>query len=237
MNPSNTILFSTQASLNTARELHTRAGQTISIEIQNPFPLQQVLKRIMDITLAIVGLILLAPVLLLISTLIKATSPGPILYKSLRIGKNRHPFYMYKFRTMCVEADSLRDELRQKANLQGNLFKLHNDPRVTPLGKFLRACSLDELPQLINVILGNMSLVGPRPLPPDESDLFESPYHLRFQVLPGITGMWQVNGRSTLNFKQLCELELSYVLHWNLWMDIKIILKTVPAVLKSRGAY
>jgi lipopolysaccharide/colanic/teichoic acid biosynthesis glycosyltransferase len=144
---------------------------------------------------------------------------------------------MYKFRTMSVDADARRDELRKQANLEGNLFKLENDPRVTPIGKILRALSLDELPQLFNVVLGDMSLVGPRPLPADESQLFEDPYTLRFQVYPGITGTWQVSGRSKLSFAQLCQLEMGYVLDWSLATDLGILLQTLPAVLASRGAY
>jgi lipopolysaccharide/colanic/teichoic acid biosynthesis glycosyltransferase len=169
--------------------------------------------------------------------LIKLTSTGPVLYKSERIGKNYQPFYMYKFRTMTVDADAKRDELRKQANLEGGLFKLENDPRVTAIGKILRALSLDELPQLLNVVRGEMSLVGPRPLPADESQLFEDPYTLRFQVYPGITGLWQVSGRSNLNFAQLCQLEMGYVMDWSLASDLGILLQTLPAVLASRGAY
>lgn len=136
-----------------------------------------------------------------------------------------------------MNADALREQLRQEANLQGDLFKLENDPRVTPIGKLLRAYSLDEFPQLLNVLKGDMSLVGPRPLPADESELFETPFTLRFNVLPGVTGKWQVSGRSNLSFSDLCQLELSYVLQWNLLQDFAILLKTIPAVLMSKGAY
>lgn len=198
--------------------------------------IQKFTKRVLDVVLATAGLIALSPLLLVIALMIKLTSPGPVIYKSLRIGKNYQPFHMYKFRTMHVNADSMRDELRKQAKLEGNLFKLANDPRIIPVGKVLRATSLDELPQLVNVILGQMSLVGPRPLPPDESYLFQAPYTLRYHVTPGITGIWQVSGRSKLDFKQFCKLELTYVLHWNLWEDIRILLKTVPAVLSKSGA-
>ncbi len=201
------------------------------------FHCQQFLKRSIDILGASLGLLMLSPILAIIALLIKVTSPGPIFYKSLRIGKNYEQFYMYKFRTMRTDADALREKLRQENNLQGNLFKLKNDPRVTRFGRFLRALSLDELPQLINVIKGDMSLVGPRPLPPDESQLFEKPYTLRFNVTPGVTGAWQVSGRSQLDFQKLCHLELSYIVEWNLWQDIRILFKTLPAVLTSNGAY
>ncbi|MGE0199772.1 MAG: sugar transferase [Candidatus Melainabacteria bacterium] len=200
------------------------------------FRLQHLAKRSLDILLTVLGLIAISPLLLTIALLIGITSPGPIIYKSKRIGKNYKPFYMYKFRTMATNADDLREQLRQQANLQGELFKIDNDPRITWIGKYLRATSLDELPQLLNVILGDMSLVGPRPLPPDESDYFMPPFTNRFNVLPGITGLWQVSGRSNLSFKQLSQLELSYVLDWSLWNDLKILLNTVPVVLLRRGA-
>lgn len=201
------------------------------------FRCQQALKRVVDVILAGLGLVLISPLLLLIALSIKLTSPGPVFYVSERIGKDYRPFGMIKFRTMTVDADSRRDALREEANLQGELFKLKNDPRVTPIGRMLRACSLDELPQLFNVLRGDMSLVGPRPLPPDESRLFEEPFTLRFQVYPGVTGAWQVNGRSNSSFHQLCRLEMNYLLGWNLWSDVRIMLQTVPAVLCSRGAY
>lgn len=198
--------------------------------------IQQGLKRTIDITGALTGLIVLSPVFFVLALLVKLTSPGPVFYNSLRVGKQYQPFYMLKFRTMQVNADAIRDQLRAEANLEGNLFKLANDPRITPIGKALRAFSLDELPQLVNVLKGDMSLVGPRPLPPDEAHLFEAPYTMRYDVLPGITGAWQVGGRSQLDFQQLCQLELGYVRQWNILKDIKILLKTVPAVLLSRGA-
>jgi lipopolysaccharide/colanic/teichoic acid biosynthesis glycosyltransferase len=201
------------------------------------YKLQQGLKRLMDLTLTILGLIMISPILIVLGAMVKVTSPGPIFYKSLRIGKGYKPFYMLKFRTMRTDADALREQLRQEAGLEGNLFKIENDPRVTKFGAFLRAFSLDELPQLLNVLRGEMSLVGPRPLPPDESALFDAPYTLRFNATPGITGLWQVSGRSNLNFKQLCELEFSYVTDWRFFTDIAILFKTIPAVLASKGAY
>ncbi len=201
------------------------------------YNVQQGCKRALDLLLAVAGLILISPLILAICLLIRLDSDGPIFYKSPRIGRNYQPFDMYKFRTMQVNADALRDALRKEAQLEGNLFKLKDDPRITRIGKFLRAFSLDELPQLINVIKGDMSLVGPRPLPPDESEMFEEPYTLRYHVTPGITGAWQVSGRSALDFQDLCQLELSYVTRWNLGVDIQILLKTLPAVLLKSGAY
>lgn len=201
------------------------------------YRLQQGIKRLFDIMAASLGLLAISPLLLIIAVLVKTTSQGPILYKSERIGKNYQPFSMYKFRTMCVDADAQREALRQQTEQKDALFKMENDPRVTPIGKFLRAFSLDELPQLLNVVKGDMSLVGPRPLPRDESDLFQDPYTLRFHVYPGITGLWQVSGRSNLPFAKLCSLEMEYVTQWNLLSDLQILFKTVPAVLLSKGAY
>lgn len=201
------------------------------------YKLQQGLKRLFDVLAASLGILAISPVLIGIALLVKFTSPGPILYKSPRIGKNFQPFGMYKFRTMSADADAQREALRKQTNQENGLFKLVNDPRITPVGKVLRALSLDELPQLLNVIRGEMSLVGPRPLPQDESELFKEPYTLRFQVFPGMTGAWQVSGRSNITFEQLCKLEMQYVMSWTLLTDLEILFKTLPAVLASRGAY
>lgn len=201
------------------------------------YKLQQGLKRALDFVLATLGLLAISPLLLLIAAAVKITSPGPVLYKSLRIGKNYKPFHMYKFRTMCVDADAKRDALRAQANLQGELFKLENDPRITGIGKLLRALSLDELPQLLNVVRGEMSLVGPRPLPPDESELFEDPYTLRFQVYPGITGLWQVSGRNDTTYRTRVAMDCVYAARRNALMDFGILFATVPAVLLRRGSY
>jgi len=198
---------------------------------------QLILKRAFDLVGASIGVLLIAPLLLLIALLVRLDSAGPILYNSKRIGRNGVPFYMYKFRTMGTDADSRRDAMRQENNLEGNLFKVKNDPRVTRIGKVLRALSLDELPQLFNVIQGNMSMVGPRPLPEDESKLFKAPYTCRFDVLPGMTGAWQVSGRSNIPFEALCRIEYDYVSRWTFMSDIHILFKTLPAVLASRGAY
>ncbi|MBK8190207.1 MAG: sugar transferase [Vampirovibrionales bacterium] len=197
---------------------------------------QQALKNAGDRLLAAALLLAAAPAMAFIALAIAIATPGPVFYRSPRIGRHYAPFHMLKFRTMRVDADAARDALRAEANLTGELFKLADDPRVTPLGRFLRATSLDELPQLVNVLCGDMSLVGPRPLPPDESGLFRAPYTLRFQVLPGITGIWQVKGRSDASFQRLCELELGYLQRWTLWEDIKILGWTLPAVLLRKGA-
>ncbi|MEB3287276.1 MAG: sugar transferase [Vampirovibrionales bacterium] len=201
------------------------------------FKLCQGVKRLLDIVLSFGILLAASPVMLVTALAIKLTSKGPLIYKSLRIGQGQKPFYMYKFRTMVVNADQQREKLKQANKLEGQLFKISNDPRMTPIGAFLRKYSLDEFPQLLNVLRGEMSLVGPRPYVPDESAMFKEPYTLRFKVTPGVTGMWQVSGRSNLSFEQLSELDLYYTLQWSLWQDVKILLKTLPAVLLRRGAY
>lgn len=202
------------------------------------FKLSQLVKRCSDLGLVIIGLILISPVFLIIAIIIAVSSPGPILYGSLRTGRNGVPFTMYKFRTMHVDADQRWASLREKEKLDKNeLFKLKQDPRVTPVGEFLRGSSLDELPQLFNVLMGHMSLVGPRPFIPEECALFQHPYTLRFEVLPGMTGIWQVSGRSNVSFQTMCELDLEYVLRWNLLTDFMILLRTFPAVLLKHGAY
>lgn len=215
--------------LTTEFRFHRHAQRSI-------FWIQQHCKRFTDIILASLGLLLLLPLFALIAIGIKLSSKGPIFYSSPRIGKHYQPFEMLKFRTMTIDADQHRERLRKQAKLEGNLFKLVQDPRITPFGQLLRATSMDELPQLINVIKGEMSLVGPRPLPPDEAYLFEAPYTLRYELPPGITGAWQVNGRSNLSFESLCQYELTYALKWNLLQDWAILFKTVPAVLLRKGA-
>jgi lipopolysaccharide/colanic/teichoic acid biosynthesis glycosyltransferase len=200
------------------------------------FQLGQLLKRVIDISGALFGLALFAPIMLAVALAVKLSSKGPILYKSLRFGKDKTPFYMYKFRTMGVNAESQREALR-RGHQQTGLFKIERDPRVTPLGEFLRKYSLDELPQFLNVLKGDMSLVGPRPFVKDETDLFQYPYTLRFEVLPGITGPWQAGGRSNIDFHGLCNLELDYVLRWSVITDLKLLFITVPQVLLKRGAY
>lgn len=200
-------------------------------------PLSRFLKRMVDMTGAIFALMLFSPVMLIVALLVGLTSRGPIFYKSLRIGRSGREFHMYKFRTMVPDAERMRSALARQHRMTGQLFKLPNDNRITPIGGVLRKYSLDELPQLFNVLRGEMSLVGPRPFVPDESRLFQPPYTARFTVTPGMTGPWQVGGRSDLPFEDLCRLELDYVRYWSLWQDFKILLKTVPSVLFRQGAY
>jgi exopolysaccharide biosynthesis polyprenyl glycosylphosphotransferase len=197
------------------------------------------LKRAFDLVLGMVLILLLSPLLLLIALLIKASAPrSPVFFAQTRVGYNRRHFKMLKFRTMVPDAEHLQSELEALNEAQGPVFKIKNDPRITFIGHFLRRASLDELPQLFNVIKGDMSLVGPRPLPLRDVERFEEPWlKRRFSVKPGITGLWQVNGRSRTNFDQWIEQDLTYIDHWNFSLDLKILALTIPAVLSGRGAH
>jgi lipopolysaccharide/colanic/teichoic acid biosynthesis glycosyltransferase len=203
---------------------------------------RQRVKRGVDVAGAVTGLILLWPVMVLIALLIKFTSRGPILFQQARRGYRGRLFNVLKFRTMTVDAEQRLVDLESSNESAGGvLFKLRNDPRVTPLGAFLRRHSLDELPQLINVLHGEMSLVGPRPLQLRDSDklLLTDPeaYRQRLQVLPGLTGPWQVGGRSELDYARMVDLDLDYVRNWTLGRDLAIICKTFYVVLFRKGAY
>jgi exopolysaccharide biosynthesis polyprenyl glycosylphosphotransferase len=196
-------------------------------------------KRCFDFCSALVLFLLLSPILLVISVLIKLDSEGPIFYKQTRLGLHGQQFNVWKFRTMVQNADKLQKELEAKnENKDGVLFKMKDDPRITRVGKFLRRYSLDELPQIINVLMGEMSLVGPRPLPLRDVQRFNEYHFIRQEVLPGITGMWQVSGRSEItDFDQVMRLDMNYIENWSLWLDLKILMKTFLVVLKKTGAY
>ena len=196
-----------------------------------------VLKRLADVFGAGVSLALVCPILVVAAAAIKLTSPGPVLYAQERYGHNRKRFRMYKFRTMVADAETLQPSLEALNEAAGPVFKIRHDPRITPVGGFLRRTSIDELPQLVNVLRGEMSLVGPRPLPLRDVHRFtDAALVRRFSVRPGITGLWQVNGRSELSFDRWAELDLRYVDEWSLTMDFWILLRTLPAVLKGTGA-
>ena len=198
------------------------------------------MKRAFDIVSSSVLIILLSPVYLTVALLIKWFSPGgPVLFVQTRVGLNRRRFNMFKFRSMVPNAEGLQPELECLNEAQGPVFKIKDDPRVTPIGRLLRKTSLDELPQLFNVFRGDMSLVGPRPLPMRDVERFEENYlKRRFSVKPGITCLWQVNGRSdTESFDQWIEQDLEYIDHWSFGLDLKILAKTIPAVLKGTGAH
>lgn len=196
-----------------------------------------VLKRASDLVLsAALGLVTL-PFILLMALAIRLDSPGPVLYSQVRVGKEGKRFRCFKFRTMVVGADKMRRELDEKNEASGPLFKMRNDPRLTQVGRFLRRYSLDELPQLINIFRGEMSLVGPRPNLPEEVDQYLEWHKKRLAASPGITGLWQVSGRSDLSFDEMVLLDIYYVENWNLGLDFVILLRSIPAVLGARGAY
>jgi exopolysaccharide biosynthesis polyprenyl glycosylphosphotransferase len=195
------------------------------------------LKRVVDVVLVSLGLIALAPVLALIALAVKLDSRGPVFYGQERVGKHGRHFKMLKFRSMVVDADSRKDALRAQNEATGPLFKMKRDPRVTRVGRFTRRWSLDELPQLFNVLRGDMSLVGPRPPVPSEVAEYEDWQLGRLRAVPGVTGLWQVSGRSEVPFHDMVRLDLHYIRNWSLALDIEILLRTIPAVLTSRGAY
>jgi exopolysaccharide biosynthesis polyprenyl glycosylphosphotransferase len=195
------------------------------------------LKRAFDLIGATIMLALLSPLLLALAIAVRVSSRGPILYHSTRRGIGQRPFPCLKFRTMHTDAEEQQADLEELNEATGALFKIREDPRLTRVGTFLRRFSLDELPQLINVLRGEMSLVGPRPLPQRDYDMLEDWHRKRYLVLPGITGLWQVSGRSELDFDDLVHLDFIYLEHWSLALDLTILLKTIPAVISRRGAY
>ncbi|HEX9645153.1 MAG TPA: sugar transferase [Acidimicrobiia bacterium] len=194
-------------------------------------------KRIVDVTIAVAALVVLAPLFAAAAVAVKLTSPGPVFYSQPRVGRNGEIFAFRKFRSMYVGADEHKDNLRDLNEAQGPIFKMKRDPRVTRVGRLLRRLSLDELPQLAHVLSGKMSLVGPRPHLPEEVAEYGPLDYRRLSVKPGITCIWQVSGRSELDFDTWVALDLEYIDRWSLWLDLKLIGKTIPAVLSGRGAY
>jgi lipopolysaccharide/colanic/teichoic acid biosynthesis glycosyltransferase len=194
-------------------------------------------KRALDVVGASAGLVLLAPLLLLIAVAIKLTSRGPVLFRQLRSGHGNKPFWMIKFRSMVVDAEARKKDLAALNEQDGPAFKIRNDPRTTRLGRFLRRTSLDELPQLWNVLRGDMSLVGPRPLPVAEAQACENWHRRRLDVTPGLTCIWQVRGRSTVTFADWVRMDVEYIRSRSLWQDLKLLVLTVPAVWLRRGAH
>ncbi|MGH3647791.1 MAG: sugar transferase [Micromonosporaceae bacterium] len=193
-------------------------------------------KYVMDRTVAALGLLMLAPLLVATAILIKTTSPGPVFFRQARVGREGKKFWVWKFRTMYTDAEERLAQLVDQNETDGLLFKIRNDPRITPLGRWLRRTSIDELPQLINVLKGEMSLVGPRPLPAEDGD-FLGDVRRRLLVRPGITGLWQVSGRSDLSWDDAVRLDLYYVDNWSLAFDLVILWRTASAVVRSAGAY
>jgi exopolysaccharide biosynthesis polyprenyl glycosylphosphotransferase len=202
----------------------------------------RLLKRAVDIVLSAIGLLALAPILGLIALRIKTSSPGPVFFRQTRVGIGDKTFQIYKFRTMGADADQRKHEvahlnMHAQAGGDGRMFKVPDDPRTTQFGRFLRRYSLDELPQLLNVLKGEMSLVGPRPLIRDEDVQVAEWARKRLFLKPGMTGLWQVLGRSDIGFEEMTKLDYLYVINWSLGGDLRLILKTIPAIFRSRRAY
>ena len=198
---------------------------------------QFLLKRLLDVVGSLVLLILFAPLFLVVAVLIKLTSPGPVLFAQQRVGLNKRHFTMFKFRTMVPGAEVVQENLLHLNEMTGPVFKIKNDPRITPLGRILRKTSIDELPQLFNVVKGDMSLVGPRAMSVRDYQFFSEDWQRRrFSVPPGITCLWQIRGRNTVPFEQWMVLDMQYIDGWSLWLDLKILALTIPAVLRGSGA-
>lgn len=193
-------------------------------------------KRMSDLVASTLALIVLSPLLLIVSILVKWSSPGPILYRQTRSGLNGRRFKLYKFRSMVAHADELRPELEAFNEIEGPAFKMKNDPRCTPLGRWLRKFSLDELPQLWNIFIGDMSFVGPRPPLPQEVERYAPWQRRRLRMRPGLTCLWTLEGRNRLSFDRLVQFDLAYIDNWSLWLDVKIFLKSIPHVASGRGA-
>lgn len=224
--------------LSTRSRLDELAGlPLVEAAAADPSALGRRLKRWMDILCSGFLLLLAAPVLLLFAATIKATSRGPVFFRQERIGYGERPFVMYKFRTMVDDPCHATDLTGLSSEFDGPLFKMRNDPRVTNVGRWLRRTSLDELPQLLNVLLGDMSLVGPRPFVASESAQLLGPARRRFEVRPGMTGLWQISGRSHLSYEELVRLDYLYVASWSLWFDLRILWHTPARVLKGHGAF
>lgn len=196
------------------------------------------IKDLVDRTVAFIGLIVISPLLVAIAIAVRLSGPGPILFRQQRAGRHGRPFTMYKFRTMVTDAEMLQEEMQKFNQMSGPVFKMERDPRITPIGKILRKTSFDELPQLWNVLAGEMSLVGPRPLPIYEVAKFETPaQRRRLSMKPGLTCLWQVSGRNEVkSFEQWVKMDLAYIDNWSLWLDLQILLRTIPVVLTGAGA-
>jgi exopolysaccharide biosynthesis polyprenyl glycosylphosphotransferase len=199
---------------------------------------QLMVKRLLDIFASSVLLVALAPIFGLVALLIKLDSPGPVLFRQDRVGLHKRRFSLFKFRTMVQGAEHQQLLLESRNQANGPVFKIKDDPRITRVGQFLRHYSIDELPQLFNVLKGDMSLVGPRPLPVRDIERIDTHWHKRrLSMKPGVTCLWQVNGRSNVNFDRWVRMDLEYIDNWSLGLDLKILVKTIPAVLKGSGAY
>lgn len=208
----------------------------IYAEQRNSKAVYHFFKRLIDIVASIIGIIILSPIILIVSILIKIESKGNIIFSQTRVGKDEKEFKMYKFRSMVANAEDLKDSLAEKNEMDGPMFKIRNDPRITKIGKFIRKTSIDELPQLINVLKGDMSIVGPRPNLPKEVEQFEPWMHKRHQIKPGLTCYWQVSGRNNIGFHDWMEMDLKYIKDESLLTDMKLIVKTVFLLFGDKNA-
>jgi exopolysaccharide biosynthesis polyprenyl glycosylphosphotransferase len=214
-----------------------REVQLLSLSSAPDSELRLFFKRIFDVGLSFASLVILSPLLLAIAAMIKITSPGPVLFQQTRCGLGGRRFTLYKFRSMINNAEQMRAELHQLNELDGPVFKISDDPRITTVGRWLRRFSLDELPQLWNIFSGEMSFVGPRPAVPEEVEQYEDWQRRRLRMRPGLTCIWVLEGRSHVDFNRWMQLDLKYIDTWSLWLDTKIFLRTIPIVLSGRGAY
>lgn len=201
------------------------------------FSLYEVIKRLIDVVCSFLGVLVLSPLFIIIAIIIKMTSKGPVFFSQKRVGKNGKEFDMYKFRSMVVNAEELKEKLAAQNEMSGPMFKMKDDPRVTKVGKFIRKTSIDELPQLWNILKGDMSLVGPRPSLPKEVAQFDEWMYKRLEVKPGLTCYWQVSGRNNIDFEDWMKLDVKYVEERSLWIDIKLIFKTVFVLFGDKNAH
>ena len=206
-------------------------------EATRGFSFYEAIKRLIDITCSFVGILVLSPLFIIIAIIIKFTSKGPVFFSQKRVGKYGREFDMYKFRSMVVNAEELKEKLAAQNEMSGPMFKMKDDPRVTKVGKFIRKTSIDELPQLWNVLKGDMSLVGPRPSLPKEVAQFEGWMYKRLEVKPGLTCYWQVSGRNNIEFDEWMRLDIKYVEERSFWIDMKLIFKTVFVLFGDNNAY
>lgn len=214
-------------------------GTHLGIENESTrgFSFYEVIKRVIDVVCSFVGVLVLSPLFVVIAIIIKFTSKGPVFFSQKRVGRDGKEFKMYKFRSMVVNAEELKEKLAAQNEMSGPMFKMKDDPRVTKVGKFIRKTSIDELPQLLNVLKGDMSLVGPRPSLPKEVAQFEDWMYRRLEVKPGLTCYWQVSGRNNIDFEDWMKLDIKYVDERSTWIDIKLIFKTVFVLFGDKNAH
>ena len=231
----------TRGSQSAPEILENRRFEMTMISVEQALPHKKThsngAKRILDVSLTALGLLAIWPVLLVISVAVASTSPGPVFFVQTRVGRDGRTFRMLKFRSMYQDAEKRRGEIEDMSDRDGICLKVKRDPRITPVGRFIRRWSLDELPQLFNVLSGDMSLVGPRPALVEEVAAYPNHAHGRHEVLPGITGLWQVSGRADIAFEEMIELDLYYVRRSSLGTDVRILLRTFYAVIGGKGAY